>query len=141
MTTTEDIQANLHFMDMDQANVVAYTIDNSPNGEIAEKIMVVYNGNSEVAEVTLPEGNWNVCVNGEKAGTEVLSTAEGTVSVDGISAMVLVQGDTAPAAGVLNGVGASSGAAAGNGTVLIIATVAILGVGGAVFAVKRKKNK
>ena len=45
-------------------------------------------------KITLPEGDWNVYINGEKAGTEVLETVEGTVSVAGISAVVLVQEGT-----------------------------------------------
>ncbi len=128
MPTTAEIQANLHFMDVEQANVVAYTIDNSPNGEISDKIMVVYNGNPEAVEMTLPEGTWNVCINGQQAGTEVLATAEGTISVDGISAMVLVQGDTEAGSGALS-------------TVLIIAGVALLGAGGAAVVMKKKKSK
>ena len=37
--------------------------------------------------------SWEICVNDQKAGTASVGTAEGTVSVAGISAMVLVQGD------------------------------------------------
>ena len=39
----------------------------------------------------LPEGQWTVYINGEDAGTTPLDTAEGSVSVDPISAMVLVK--------------------------------------------------
>lgn len=39
----------------------------------------------------LPEGQWTVYINGEDAGTTPLATAEGSVSVDPISAMVLVK--------------------------------------------------
>ena len=130
MTATAEIQANLHFMDTVD-NVVAYTIENSPNGEMAEKIMVVYNGNSTAEEVALPDGTWDVCINGQTAGTEVIETVEGSISVDGISALVLVQGNAAPSS-------------AGNGiisTVLIIGAVVILAAGCAVFVIKRKKNK
>lgn len=91
MTTTEDVENNLTFMEVEQKNVVAYTIANSPNGEKAKNIMVIYNGNKEAVDITLPDGKWNIYIDGEKAGTEVLSTVEGTVSVDGISACVLVQ--------------------------------------------------
>ena len=91
MTTTEDVEANLAFMEVEQKNVVAYTIANSPNGEKAKNILVIYNGNEEAVDITIPEGKWNVYINGEKAGTEVLETVEGTVNVAGISAVVLVQ--------------------------------------------------
>ena len=91
METKEDIEANLKFVEVEQKNVVAYTIANSPRDDKAKNIMVIYNGNEEAVDITLPEGKWNVYINGEKAGTEVLDTVEGTVSVAGISAVVLVQ--------------------------------------------------
>lgn len=94
MTQTEDVEANLTFMDVAEKNVVAYTIANSPNDEKAKNILVAYNGNEEAVELTLPDGKWNVYINGEKAGTEVLDTVSGTVTVDGISAVVLVQEGT-----------------------------------------------
>lgn len=93
MTATSDIQENLTFMSDLDANVVAYTIEGSPNGESADKIVVIFNANKNAVNVPLPSGVWDICVNGEKAGCASLGTAQDTVSVDGISAMVLVQGD------------------------------------------------
>ena len=122
MTTTEDIEANLAFMEVEQKNVVAYTIANSPNGEKAKNILVAYNGNEEAVDITLPEGKWNVYINGEKAGTEVLETVEGTVSVPGISAVVLVQE------------GANVGLIVG----IIVAVLAIAAVAGVVVSKKKK---
>ncbi len=92
MTTAEDIQNNLKFVEGTEPNVVAYTIENSPNGEIAEELFVVFNANKESVQVSLPEGEWDIYVNGEKAGCEKLGTANGTLEVDGISAMVLTKG-------------------------------------------------
>ena len=43
--------------------------------------------------MTLPEGQWHICVNAEDAGTASLGTAEGQVTVESISAMVLVKGE------------------------------------------------
>jgi hypothetical protein len=43
--------------------------------------------------VELPEGKWAVCVNKTTAGTEVLAVVEGTVEVEGTSAMILVPAD------------------------------------------------
>lgn len=93
MTTATDIQNNLTFMSGLDANVVAYTIANNANGDTAEKITVIFNGNKDAVDVKLPAGTWEICVNDQKAGTASVGTAEGTVSVAGISAMVLVQGD------------------------------------------------
>lgn len=93
MTTAADIQSNLTFMSGLDANVVAYTIANNANGDTAEKITVILNANEEAVDVKLPAGTWEICVNDTTAGTASVGTAEGTVSVSGISAMVLVQGD------------------------------------------------
>ena len=93
MTTTSDIQNSITFMSGLDANVVGYTITGKPNNETAEKIIVIYNANDTAVDVKLPAGAWDICINGEKAGTESIGMAEGTVSVEAISAMVLVQGD------------------------------------------------
>ena len=128
MTTTQEIQDNLHFMDA-EANVVAYTIDNQPNGEIAEKIMVIYNGNTNGVTVTLPEGKWDICINGVSAGTQSLAKAEGSVNVDAISALVLVQGGVVETNG--NGM---------LGIILIVAGVVLVGGGATLIVMKRKKR-
>ena len=47
-------------------------------------------------DVTLPEGTWDIRINGEDAGDSSLGTAEGTVEVTPISAMVLVQEGESP---------------------------------------------
>lgn len=93
MTETTDIQDNLTFMSGLEDNVVAYTIKGKVNGETAENILVVYNANPKAIELTLPAGEWDICVNGEAAGTASLGKAEGKLEVSGISCYVLVQGD------------------------------------------------
>ena len=93
MTEASDVQTKLVFMSGLDANVVAYTIEGSPNGETADKIAVIFNANKEAVNVALPAGEWDICVNDEKAGCVSLGTAVEHVSVEGISAMVLVQGD------------------------------------------------
>lgn len=147
MTTAEDIQNNLTFVDGLDANVVAYTIANSPNGEIAEDLFVIYNGNATPTEVTLPEGKWDIYVNGEKAGCEVLGTAEGKVTVDGISAMVLTKGTSGntvngkDAGGATETAGQNTESKGGVvSTVLICAGVVLL-LAGVVLLVKKKKGQ
>lgn len=93
MTTAADIQNNLMFMSGLDANVIGYTISNNANGDTAAKITVIFNANENPVDVKLPAGAWEICVNDKTAGTASVGTAEGTVSVAGISAMVLVQGD------------------------------------------------
>lgn len=97
MTTTEDINKNLSFIEDVPENVVAYTIDNKPNGEKADSICVVYNANNEEVTVSIPKGSWKVYINGDQAGTEVIETIKGgKITVDPISTLVLVR-DEAPA--------------------------------------------
>lgn len=95
MATTADIQADLTFLGGLEANVVGYTINNSPNGEKAKSICVIFNANKAATTVTIPDGDWNIYVKGNKAGTEIIETvAGGAITVDPISALVLVQEDT-----------------------------------------------
>lgn len=55
---------------------------------------MIFNPNGEETQVTLPDGVWDVYINGEKAGTEILETiTDNTATVAPISAMVLVKGE------------------------------------------------
>ncbi len=118
------------------SNVVAFRINGGVNGETAEALYVIFNANNEAVEVELPEGKWNVYINGEKAGTEVLQTIkDGKVSVDGISAMVLAQdGNSAD----------DSGSGSSSSSVLlivvIVAVVVVAAAAGFVIVGKGKKN-
>lgn len=88
MKTAGEIRNNLSFMSAG-ANVVAYTITEKEGA--SEYITVIYNANKNTVCVTLPGGIWDIYVNDEKAGCESLGTVEGTATVNGISAMILVQ--------------------------------------------------
>lgn len=89
-TKTEQIAANLKFMDCSEPNMVAYTVSASEDGDDKD-ILVVYNANRDFAALTLPEGEWDVCINGEKAGTDVLETISGVCAVAGISVLAAVK--------------------------------------------------
>lgn len=137
MPVTEQVQAHLTFLDDMPKNVVAYTITGSPNGESAETLFVVYNANKEDVSIALPEGSWDIFVNGEKAGTEVLGTAENTVTVAGISAMVLTQGSAMAASA-----DASPRSFSALPAVIFSSLAALVFVIGTVLFFKnRKKNK
>lgn len=96
MYTAEDVQNNLKFLEPADSNVVAYVIENQPNGECSEKICVIYNANNTSTTVSVPDGEWKVCIKNGKAGTEAIETFTGSeVTVDPISCLVMVQGDLA----------------------------------------------
>ena len=71
-------------------NVCAYQIQ-PINGEESEGLVVIFNPRAAATTVELPEGEWTIYVQGDKAGTEALGTASGTVTVDAISTCVLVK--------------------------------------------------
>ena len=93
LTNSADVNSTVFPASGLDANVVAYTINGGINGETVESIYAIFNANSTAKTVTLPEGEWHICVNKNEAGVYSLGTVSGTVSVDAISAMILVKGD------------------------------------------------
>ena len=73
--------------------------------------------------MNLPEGNWNVYINAEQAGTQALASIDGgSAVVEPVSAMVLVKEDAAAAPSTQDG-GAqeSTGLAAGLAVAAVLA--------------------
>ncbi len=132
LSTAEEVNANVVAADDLPENVTAFEIKGGVNGEISDGIFVIFNPNTTETTVSLPDGKWQVCVNAEKAGTEVLSTASGEVKVEPISAMVLVKG-------AVN----ANAEAAGDSSVMVFvvaaAVMVILGVAVAIVVGKKKK--
>lgn len=94
LSSAQDVEQNVSVVEGLPENVTAFRINGGVNGETAEELFVIFNPNKETVEVALPEGVWNVCINGEKAGTEALETiTNGVASVTSISAMVLIKGE------------------------------------------------
>lgn len=68
--------------------------------EVADNILVIFNASDKVRPLDLYEhdvipGQWQICVDGEKAGTKPLATVtDGKLELPPISAMVLVRGRT-----------------------------------------------
>ena len=128
MTSAEDTKSLITAQTGLDENVLAFLIDGSYEGEVADNIFVIFNPNPEKTTVQLPEGDWNVYVSGNKAGTKVLKTIKnGEATVEGISAMVLCQDDNKPASGpVLPIVGG---------------VAAVVAAGAAIVAVLKRKKK
>ena len=94
MDSTADIQSSIQFLETPE-RVVAYTLDGTAAADEWETIAVVFNANTEAAQVTIPEGTWVLVVNGEKAGVEELGRMEGgSISVPGQTSYVLVDADS-----------------------------------------------
>ena len=127
------------------------------NGETSDGLFIIFNPNNQIEEIPLPEGAWDVYVNGEKAGTEVLATiTDGKASVEPISALVLVKSDSASSAADADNAAQgetaetqsapaesndATSASSGNSTGIIVGVVvAALAVAGIAFAAKKKKG-
>jgi pullulanase len=93
MTTADAVAANITVVEGLANKATAFQFAANANGDSAESIFVVFNPSKEALDVTLPEGNWNVYIDAEDAGTTALRSVEGTVNVAPISAMVLIRED------------------------------------------------
>lgn len=89
MTNAKDVATYLSSIGGQDTNVTAFHIKSGANGE-ENALFLIFNPNTEATTVTLPEGNWNIYVQDGTAGTTPLATAKGSVTVNGISAMYLV---------------------------------------------------
>lgn len=90
MISAEEVAAHITPLPGLDFNVVGCHIASGANGEENE-LVAVFNPRKEASVVTLPEGQWTIYIDGENAGTTALGTAETEVSVEPISAMVLVK--------------------------------------------------
>lgn len=102
LTTSEEVAENVTYEKVTE-DVVLFAINgkDSVEGEVSDGIVVIFNPTTEEQEInlydysTIEQGEWKVCINGEDAGIDVLDTiTDGNVTVDAISAMVLVMGET-----------------------------------------------
>ena len=94
MTDAATVEEAITTINTSNSSALAFNIAGGVNGEESEGLYVIFNPRSEAVSMDLPEGQWTIYINGEDAGTTPLGTAEGTVSVDPISAMVLVKENT-----------------------------------------------
>ena len=135
MTDAEEVAAHITALPGLDFNVVACHISGGANGEENE-IVAIFNPRSSETVVSLPEGEWNICVNAENAGTASLGKAQGEVTVEPISAMVLVKGDW-----VDPSVAAEAAAANGGMLPVILGAVTAFVVCNLLIARYRKKQQ
>ncbi len=91
MTTEDEVAGCIQFADTENAGVVAFSIDAKNAGDISDSIYVIINGNDDAYKAELPDGTWSVFANAEKAGTTALATANTTIEVPGLSAVILAK--------------------------------------------------
>lgn len=92
MTTQDQVVQNLKFLDPGTPNLVAYTLSNYANGDSWKRILVAFNGNKTNQTMGIPEGQWNVALDGERIDEAGLRTIAGNqLTVPGIAAMILFE--------------------------------------------------
>ena len=90
MTNEEEVLSTMSVLDTGDNDLIAI-LNEGGNGE-DETILSIFNTNGATT-YKLPTGTWNVYVNSENAGTEILDTVSGTIEIDRCSAMILVKSD------------------------------------------------
>ena len=144
MTSAEEVAEHITAVQDLDATVTAFHITSGANGE-DNSLFVIFNPLTETTSVSLPAGEWTVYINGEDAGTTALGTASGEVTVEPISAMVLVQ-ETAPAAETETSAEAAEPAeeapvSKSNGGVIAAVIAVIAVIAAAAFFVIKKRQK
>ena len=87
MTEKSAVDRSLDFLHGMPDKVVAYVLRNNANGDSWTNILVVYNGNRQARELTIP-GNWIVVANDKKAGTTALDSTRNRIHVEACSLVV-----------------------------------------------------
>ena len=78
MRTSADVKANLKFTKHPN-DVIIYTLNGTAVGDSWNRIVVAHNPNKQPMQITLPAtANWQIVVNGAKAGTKTLQTLKAT---------------------------------------------------------------
>ena len=129
MTTAEEVSKHISTVTGLDNGVLAFHIAAGANGEDKD-LFVIFNPNAEATNVALPDGEWTIYINADKAGTEALGTVQGTASVEPISAMVLIRTGEAKEKPAVN-YGAIVGAAVAAGAA----------IGAVAYAVSKKRKK
>ena len=89
MTSAEEVTEHISLLSDLETSVTGFHISAGANGEDNDFVMI-FNPQKEATTVALPDGQWEIYVSGQQAGTEALGTAVDSVTVEPISAMVLV---------------------------------------------------
>lgn len=87
MTTNQLMSKNISFNQDSPAGVIAYTINGAAVKDSWKKIFVIFNGNAETKEISLPKGKWNIAVDTNND----VKISSGIIAVQKYSATVLYQ--------------------------------------------------
>lgn len=86
----EDVRERLRFMPQADGELIAYTLENRPQNGKYPLFALIFNGSNGERQVGIPPGEWDILVNGEKAGTTPLGRISGgSVSVPAKTVLAL----------------------------------------------------
>lgn len=90
MNNVEQIRENLGFISNTPKNTVGFMLKNNANSDSWKEIIVIYNANNHKETISIPEGQWNLVVDNNTAGTNTLKTINSnTIEVEKICMFVL----------------------------------------------------
>lgn len=91
LPTTDLINEHLSFIPSTMSNTLGYHLKNNANGDAYPDIVVLFNANTSEVRFKLPHfGVWNVVVDGEVAGVEVIRRfTDDSVVIPELSTLVL----------------------------------------------------
>ncbi len=82
----DSVFKKVHPVHCENDHAVAFQIDDTD-----QELYVIYNADTQAVSHNLPEGRWEIHVKDDQSGLASLGTAEGSISVSPISAMVLTK--------------------------------------------------
>ncbi len=84
LTTKDAVFKAVHPVSCENPHVTAFHISDP-----SEELYVIFNADTQTVHQQLPEGAWDIFIHQDQAGTAPLGTAEDSVQIPPISAMVL----------------------------------------------------
>ena len=83
--------STIEYLDASEKNTIAYTV----SGEDSPTAVVILNGDpGRSTKVTLPEGDWVMAADSERAGLSAMDTVSGTVNVSATSAYIFIDAES-----------------------------------------------
>lgn len=89
MTSTEQIQEHLEFLDYDGENFLGYQIKENANGDSWSDILVLLNGSNLNKTISLPEGSWTVVLDGQVVNESGIRKAGRSITIPAFTPFVL----------------------------------------------------
>jgi pullulanase len=89
MTSTEQIQEHLEFLDYEGENFLAYQIKENANGDSWSDILVLLNGSNLNKTIALPEGSWTLVLDGKVVNESGIRKAGRSITIPAFTPFVL----------------------------------------------------